>query len=79
MQTSEFRFWSVKRTEAQIKENMYGIAPNTPGLEVYWRCNEGSGKDIIDASGHGRDAVIGTATSTPKWNLNQSVEVGKQN
>lgn len=36
---SEVRLWSVARTENQIKQNMLGISPKTPGLELYYKLN----------------------------------------
>ncbi|MDR0845101.1 MAG: hypothetical protein LBN71_07755, partial [Tannerella sp.] len=84
VEAAEVRFWSVIRSEVQIKENMYGIDPATPGLVGYWKCNEGNGTDIHDISGNGHNAIIGTLRYGPttrpdalNWNLNQSVEVGK--
>lgn len=74
MQASEIRFWSVPRSETQIKENMYGVDPATPGLVAYWKCNEGTGNQVVDATGHGHDGVL---FGTPSWLTNQSVEVGK--
>ena len=49
---SELRVWSVARSQAEIENNMYVVSPDTPGLEVYWKCNEGSGTLIKDHSGH---------------------------
>jgi hypothetical protein len=75
VQVSELRFWSVERTEAQIRDNMYGIAPTTPGLIGYWKCNEGSGNTIADATGNENDAEIFGSGAT--WKPNQKIEVGK--
>lgn len=57
-QVSELRIWSVARSQAEIENNMYVVSPDTPGLEVYWKCNEGSGTVIKDHSGHGRDGKL---------------------
>lgn len=55
---SELRVWSVARSQAEIENNMYVVSPDTPGLEVYWKCNEGSGTVIKDHSNHGRDGQL---------------------
>lgn len=55
---SELRVWSVARSQAEIENNMYVVSPDTPGLEVYWKCNEGSGTVIKDYSNHGRDGKL---------------------
>ena len=57
-QVSELRVWSVARSQAEIENNMYVVSPDSPGLEVYWKCNEGSGRVIKDHSGHGRDGQL---------------------
>lgn len=57
-QVSELRVWSVARSQAEIENNMYVVSPDTPGLEVYWKCNEGSGTLIKDYSNHGRDGKL---------------------
>ncbi|MBK5722590.1 DUF1735 and LamG domain-containing protein [Dysgonomonas sp. Marseille-P4677] len=75
VQASEIRFWTVARTEAQIKNNMYGVDPASTGLFAYWRLNEGTGNILTDATGNGNDAVIFGVAAT--WLLDQKVEVGK--
>lgn len=55
---NELRVWSIARTAAEISNNLYTVASDTPGLEVYWKCNEGSGLVIKDHSGHGRDGHL---------------------
>ena len=55
---SELRVWSVARSQAEIENNMYVVSPDTPGLEVYWKCNEGSGTLIKDHSGHDRNGQL---------------------
>ncbi|MDR2361908.1 MAG: DUF1735 and LamG domain-containing protein [Prevotellaceae bacterium] len=54
---SELRIWNIIRTQEEIKANMYGVLPDTPGLMAYWKMNEGSGRNIRDHSGHGLDGV----------------------
>lgn len=61
---NELRVWSVARTPAEIKNNMYTVFPKTLGLEIYWKCNDGSGNILHDYSGNGRDGVL---SSTPIW------------
>ena len=55
---SELRVWSVARSQAEIENNMYVVSPDTPGLEIYWKCNEGSGTLIKDHSGHDRNGQL---------------------
>ena len=74
VQASEVRFWSVARTEAQIRNNMYGIAPDSNGLIAYWKMNEGTGNTLADATGNGHNAAI---FGTAQWNLDQKMEVGR--
>lgn len=61
---SEVRFWTIARTQAEIENNMYSIAPDTKGLEAYWKMSEGSGNEFNDATGHGNK---GTAKGTTQW------------
>lgn len=55
---SELRVWSVARSQAEIENNMYVVSPDSPGLEIYWKCNEGSGTVIKDYSGHDRHGQL---------------------
>ncbi len=55
---NELRVWSSARSQAEIANNMYVVSPKTPNLEVYWKCNEGSGTVIKDYSGNGRDGKL---------------------
>lgn len=61
---SELRVWSVARKAGEIANNMYTIDPATKGLEIYWKCNEGTGSVIKDSSPNGRD---GAMKSAPTW------------
>lgn len=61
---SELRVWSVARSQAEIENNMYVVSPDTPGLEVYWRCNEGGGTQIID---HSKNQRHGTMKKEATW------------
>lgn len=75
VQASEIRFWTVARTETQIKNNMYSVNPASVGLYAYWKLNEGTGNTLSDATGNGNDATIFGAAAA--WLLDQKVEVGQ--
>lgn len=55
---SELRVWSVTRSQSEIENNMYIISPDTPGLEVYWKCNDKNGLVIKDYSNHDRHGKL---------------------
>lgn len=61
---AEARMWSVCRTELQIKNNITIVSPNSPGLEGYWRFNEGEGNEFKDATGKGHTL---RTSKTPTW------------
>lgn len=61
---SEVRLWSVARTELQISDNMYAVDPMSDNLVGYWRCNEGEGTVLHDATGNGNDFDLETCVST---------------
>lgn len=61
---AEARIWSVCRTDLQIKNNMVIVSPKSPGLEGYWRFNEGEGNEFVDATGNGHTL---RTTKTPTW------------
>lgn len=61
---SELRVWSVARSQAEIENNMYVVSPDSPGLEIYWKCNEGSGTQIID---HSKNLRHGTMKMEASW------------
>lgn len=63
---SEFRFWSVARTQKQIKENMFSVNPTSDGLELYLKLNEGTGKAFKEYAG--KNGVTATATGEVEWN-----------
>lgn len=54
---AEARVWSVARTQKEIWDNMYDIAPQSSGLVAYWKFDEGEGNISIDLTGNGNDAV----------------------
>mgnify|MGYP000768780287 CR=1 FL=1 len=55
---SELRVWSVARSQAEIENNMYVVSPDSPGLEVYWKCNDNNGTFIKDHTNKGRDGKL---------------------
>lgn len=62
---SEYRLWSKARTQKQIKENMFSVNPQSEGLEVYLKLNDGTGKSFKESTGkYGTDA---SATEDIEW------------
>ncbi|MCM1177602.1 MAG: DUF1735 and LamG domain-containing protein [Clostridium sp.] len=61
---SEVRLWSKARSASQIADNMYAVDPASEGLEVYYKCNEGQGTILHDATGHGNDIDLETDIKT---------------
>ena len=60
----EIRIWNVARTPSQILANMRrSLLGNEPGLIGYWRFDEGTGANSIDASSHGQTATLVGGTS----------------
>lgn len=68
---AEFRFWTKARTQAEIANSMYSVDPTSEGLEAYFKMNEGSGKDFIDATGHGNTA---TALDNVPWESDTRID-----
>ena len=58
---SELRLWSVPRSQTEVQNNMYVVSPDSKGLEIYWKCNDGSGTTIHDYSGNERHGTLSTA------------------
>jgi hypothetical protein len=55
----EMRIWNVARTQGQIQASMHrSLIGNETGLLGYWRCDDGTGTNIADASGHGNSATL---------------------
>jgi hypothetical protein len=66
---SECRIWSKALTADEIISNGCDVDPSSPGLEAYWKFNEGAGDIAVDATGHGHTA---TANSPLTWIENQT-------
>jgi hypothetical protein len=60
----EVRIWNTALTAAQLKKNMYkGPANNESGLVAYYKCNDGSGSLLTNATGGSN----GTLENSPTW------------
>lgn len=59
----QVRLWSKARTQAEIANSMYSVDPNSEGLEVYLKMDEGTGVTFHDYSGNGRDGVCAATFS----------------
>ncbi len=56
---SEMRIWSIVRSQKDINDSMFGVAPNSDGLIAYWMMNKAKGVNHIeDVTGHGYDLVL---------------------
>ncbi|MEG0464669.1 MULTISPECIES: DUF1735 and LamG domain-containing protein [Bacteroides] len=53
---NELRVWTVCRSQAEILNNMYVVSPDSEGLILYWKCNEGEGTKIKDYTKNGWDS-----------------------
>jgi hypothetical protein len=64
-QIDEVRIWSGARTQVEIEQGRFRRLTGTePGLEGYWRLDEGTGTSVEDASGHSR---TGNFSNSPLW------------
>lgn len=68
---SEFRLWTVARSQGEVANNMYVISPDSKGLFAYFKFNEGSGNSFNDATGHGNTC---TAQGTTQWVQNVRID-----
>ncbi len=60
----EVRIWTIALTTAQIKQNMFkGPAVGATGLVAYYKCNDGSGTTLTNATG----GTNGILQNTPPW------------
>lgn len=55
---AEVRVWKVARTQAQIQDGMFLVAPNSEGLLAYWKMNAADGTKVSDLTGNGYDLII---------------------
>ena len=61
----EIRVWGVARTSAELGAAMRQLLTGAEAqLIAYWRCDEGRGTTVRDASGH---TNTGTLVGNPKW------------
>lgn len=70
---SEWRFWSVARTQKQIKENMFSVSPQSEGLEIYFKLNEGKGMTFKESVGK-YENIDGKANKDIQWRTIRSDE-----
>lgn len=54
---SELRIWNRALTTEELKQknHFYRVDPQSEGLVVYWKCNEGNGNTIKDYTSNGND------------------------
>ncbi len=61
----EVRIWNFALTAAQLKHNMFrGPSLSEPGLLAYYKCDDGSGSVVTDATGNINGNFI---NSSPGW------------
>lgn len=68
---SEFRLWTVARSQGEVANNMYVINPESKGLFAYFKFNEGRGNEFADATGHGNSC---RAKGTTQWIPNVRID-----
>lgn len=61
---SEFRLWTVARSQLEIANNMYVVSPKSDGLFCYFKFNEGQGNSFADATSNGNTC---TSRGTTQW------------
>lgn len=60
----EVRVWSIARTQADIRATMTtSLRGDEAGLIGYWRCDEGVGQAIADATGRGTTCHLGDSAA----------------
>lgn len=65
---TEVRIWKTARSQPQIASNLYKpLTGSEPGLQGYWRFEEGMGTTTADLSGHGFN---GTLVGDVSWSAN---------
>ncbi|WP_230868153.1 LamG domain-containing protein [Iocasia frigidifontis] len=66
MGVDEIRIWNRSLSQQEIQNNMnIQLTGNEPGLVAYYRCDEGTGNTLIDATGNGNDGTIYGASYVP--------------
>ena len=74
---SEVRLWNYRRTPEQIRNNMLAVPPDSPGLVGYWKLNEPSGSEIIEATGkHPNGRYVRNSATVVPDRFYQRVELG---
>ncbi len=64
---SECRIWNVVRTQEEIAQNPYYVAPDSPGLVAYWKFDEGNGSVVKDYAS-GNDLMVYDVANAPmRW------------
>lgn len=55
----ELRLWNVAKSQAEIQASMKtGVPPNSAGLVAYYKFNEASGNNVIDATSNNNNGVF---------------------
>jgi sugar lactone lactonase YvrE len=63
----EVRIWNVARSATQIQQTMNcALTGREAGLLAYYRMDEGTGTNTVDATGNG---MTGTLVNNPAWRL----------
>jgi hypothetical protein len=58
-QMDEVRVWTIARSASDIASTMHRmLVGNEPGLVLYWRFEEGSGRVVSDSSPAGNDGAV---------------------
>ena len=52
--------------EINAENHFFSIDPKSEGLLAYWRCDDGSGKSLLDATGNGYDCT-GDWADDSRW------------
>jgi len=70
-QLDEVRIWNTARTEDEIQIYMNGgLVGSEAGLVAYYRCDEGSGTVVRDATSRGLDAGL---SNGPAWVVSEAL------
>jgi hypothetical protein len=68
----EVRVWSIARTQAEIQADMNAVLTGAePGLDSYWRFEEGAGQTFSDHGPNARPGTLGNSAAVesndPLW------------